>query len=102
MQGLNVLQPRFLRWLGQLGGAVDFMLMQHPLLQAQGQLAANSKASGPSGFSDGPWRGMKDLLGLQVHYEGSSQAVTVWLDCLLPHVRTHLPGLEACTVSHDR
>ena len=102
VQGLNVLQPRFLRWLGQLGGDADCMLMQHPLLQPQSQLAANSKASGPAGFSNGTWRGMEDLLGLQVHFEGSSQALTVWLDCLLPQVSTHLLRLEACTVYLER
>lgn len=86
VQGLNVLQPRFLSWLGQLGGVADCMLMQHPLLQAHGHLPANSMASAPSGFSNGTWRGMEDLLGLRVHFDSSSQAETVWLDCLIPQV----------------
>ncbi|KAK9839902.1 hypothetical protein WJX74_000152 [Apatococcus lobatus] len=84
-EGLNVLQPRFLQWLGRLGGAADCMLMQHPLLRARSELAAPD-APTLSGFSDGAWRGMQDLLGLSVYFEGSSEAVTVWLDCLLPQV----------------
>ena len=86
MQGLGNLQPRFLRWLGKLGGAADCMLMQHPLLQSVGQSAAQSKAMALSGFTDGAWRGMEDILGLSFSFEGSSEAVTIWLDRLMPLV----------------
>ncbi|KAK9861516.1 hypothetical protein WJX84_003424, partial [Apatococcus fuscideae] len=60
-------------------------LKEHPLLRARSELAAPD-APTLSGFSDGAWRGMQDLLGLSVYFEGSSEAVTVWLDCLLPQV----------------
>ena len=87
MQGLNVLQPRFQRWLGQLGGAADCMLMEHPLLQLAHPSAPGSSTSCLSGFANGSWRDMDDLLGLSVPFEGSQEAVTIWLDGLLPQVR---------------
>ena len=95
MQGLDVLQPRFLRWLGKLGGAADCMLMQHPLLQS----AAQSKAVALSGFTDGAWRGMEDILGLSLSFEGSSEAVIVWLDRLMPLVS--LSGLPCASVRRN-
>ncbi len=89
VQGLGALQPRFLRWLGQLGGAADCLLMTHPLLQA-GNTAATRRTGAPgSGFENGTWRGMEDKVGLQAHVGGSDTDVTIWLDGLLPQVSAH-------------
>ena len=92
MQGLSALQPRFFKWLGQLGGAADILLMGHPLLQAADP--AIKKGDHIAGFDNGTWRGMEDLIGFQVHIEGSGAAMTIWLDGVLPQVLISVVGFD--------